>query len=910
MDDLPSQERTELQRMTADAVSLMLNGVLSRRYLEMQWPSENYVSSMPGPASPGELAASVKFLRLTQVGLPIEDKNMPMEAMQSILSFCHGIPDLRLFFIISYDGTNYGVYLGAQVQGDAPRTHYFIGSLSQFIQSTWPGTLVEKCGAYRLSDESNGLWNDIGRPIGESTHCLALTGIPSLRDDRSSGQSQSLDLFMQGMQGQPYIYMVVADSVMCGEFDNIVAQCRALIGQVHSFKEITLNETVTLARTWGSTVGTSESWMDGTSTQESKSKGWNIGAGALFGLFGVVFPPILPFAGIGLAEAITSGISRGSYTAIGTGTQKSHTTGTTQSETTGGSESASRAMGEKLLNAHAEALEELIRRHIKRYQKARAVGGWNVGIYLCANNPYHGNYGAAQLRALFGGQDTDIEPIRIHNLEMVSYQVQQALVQMEYPVLQIVDSASKIPLEHPLGPLFDGFTTLVTTDELALAIRFPQTDLPGVSTISVAPFPLNTRSAQIPLGQLANSHDNSLSYGVNHSQLNKHCLVAGISGSGKTNTIKHILNQLMKGDSPVPFLVIEPAKEEYVEWAMEFNERLPDGDLNRIAIFMPGVKTWRGVPLSDKLHLNPFEVIWSDPIVEPQVLAHVDRVKSVLVAAMPMQEVLPTLLEDLIYAVYSMPTTNWLRCEEPTYGTRFPTLTQMLSQIDSLIRQKGYEERIRANLTAALTTRIESLRRGWKRDLFDVPVSTPWDHLFSRNVVINLSQLGDDADKCLAMSLILQFLYEFRQSEASMPRNPAEGRAAGSSSSQLQHITVIEEAHRVMMKATDGFAGQAHPQAKAAEMFASILSEIRVYGEGLIIADQVPGRLVADAIKNTNLKIVHRLVASDDREAMAGCMNMTDEQKAMLSRLRPGQAIVFGDNEDAPSWVKVPLVKG
>lgn len=909
MRDLSSQKRIELQRMTADAVSLMLNGVLSRRYLEAQWPNENYTSSMPGTASPGELAASIKFLRLTQVGLPIEDKNMPMEAMRSILSFCHGIPDLRLFFVVNYDGTNYGVYIGVQVQGDAPRTHYLIGNLSQFIQSTWPGTLVEKCGTYRLNDESNTLWNDIGRPIDESTHCLTLTGIPSLRDDNSSGQSQSLDLFMQGMQGQPYTYMVVADSVACGELDNIIAQCRALIGQVHSFKEITLNETLTLARTWGSSVDASESWTDGTSTEDSSMKGWSVGLGVFLGLFGAVFPPILPFTGTGLIQALISGISRGSYTKVGSSIQKSHTMGVSQSESVGGSESASRAMGEKILNAHAEALEELIRRHINRYQKARATGGWNVGIYLCANNPYHGNYGAAQLRALFGGQDTDIEPIRIHNLETVSYQAQQALVQMEYPDLQIVDSTSQVPLNHPLGPLFDGFTTLITTDELALPIRFPQTDLPGVSTISIASFPLNTRGAQIPLGQLANSHDSSLSYGVNHGQLNKHCLVAGISGSGKTNTILHIINQLMKGASPVPFLVIEPAKEEYVEWAMKFNENLPPGDPNRITIFMPGVKTWHGVPLSDRLHLNPFEVIWPDPAVEPQVLAHVDRVKSVLVAAMPMQEVLPTLLEDLIYAVYSMPATNWLRCEEPAYGTRFPTLTQLLSQIDPVIRQKGYEERIRANLTAALTTRIESLRRGWKRDLFDVPVSTPWNHLFSKNVVINLSQLGDDADKCLAMSLILQFLYEFRQSEASISRISAEVKAAGASGSRLKHVTIIEEAHRVMMKATDGLAGQAHPQAKAADMFASILSEIRVYGEGLIIADQVPGRLVADAIKNTNLKIVHRLVASDDREAMAGCMNMTGEQKAMLSRLRPGQAIVFGDNEDAPSWVKIPLVK-
>ena len=125
----------------------------------------------------------------------------------------------------------------------------------------------------------------------------------------------------------------------------------------------------------------------------------------------------------------------------------------------------------------------------------------------------------------------------------------------------------------------------------------------------------------------------------------------------------------------------------------------------------------------------------------------------------------------------------------------------------------------------------------------------------------------------------------------------------------LQHLTVVEEAHRIMQRPTYTSVEQANPQAKAAEMFANILSEIRAYGEGLLIAEQVPSRLITDAIKNTNLKIVHRLVANDDREAMAGCMTMPHEQMAMLNRLRPGQAFAFGDLDDMPAWVQIPHSK-
>ena len=66
------------------------------------------------------------------------------------------------------------------------------------------------------------------------------------------------------------------------------------------------------------------------------------------------------------------------------------------------------------------------------------------------------------------------------------------------------------------------------------------------------------------------------------------------------------------------------------------------------------------------------------------------------------------------------------------------------------------------------------------------------------------------------------------------------------------------------------------------EMFADILAEIRAYGQGLAIIDQVPSKLVPDSLKNTNLKIVHRLVSADDRNAMANAMSLTEEQARLL----------------------------
>ena len=89
------------------------------------------------------------------------------------------------------------------------------------------------------------------------------------------------------------------------------------------------------------------------------------------------------------------------------------------------------------------------------------------------------------------------------------------------------------------------------------------------------------------------------------------------------------------------------------------------------------------------------------------------------------------------------------------------------------------------------------------------------------------------------------------------------------------------------------------------EMFADILAEIRAYGQGLGIIDQVPSKLVPDALKNTNLKIVHRLVSADDRDAMASALALEEDQPQIIARLKVGQTIISGIQDDMASWVKV-----
>ena len=130
------------------------------------------------------------------------------------------------------------------------------------------------------------------------------------------------------------------------------------------------------------------------------------------------------------------------------------------------------------------------------------------------------------------------------------------------------------------------------------------------------------------------------------------------------------------------------------------------------------------------------------------------------------------------------------------------------------------------------------------------------------------------------------------------------GREGASRAPGLRHLTVIEEAHRLLRRQETG--APAGAAAHAVEMFAGLLAEIRAYGEGLIIAEQIPDRLVPDVIKNTAVKITHRLPAADDREAVGATMNMTQAQNRFLVTLNPGEAAVFTDGMDFPLLTRMP----
>jgi len=493
----------------------------------------------------------------------------------------------------------------------------------------------------------------------------------------------------------------------------------------------------------------------------------------------------------------------------------------------------------------AQRYVALLEAKLRRYEIGRARGMWHAHLMLAAEDSSALRLGQALLHAAFSSQESPLDPIRCR------------------------PCAETAPTGTVAEPL--------TTEELAVFARFPQEEYPGYGIadyvrygVDVPNYGADATRAVFTVGDVQDRggpSGNEVCFP--RRDLTRHALVVGITGSGKTKTCMSLLQQIWDEGRGVPFLVIESAKAEY---------RSLRGHRDFAALRVYTVADENVAPL----RLNPFEFP-SGVLVQP----HIDYVKSLFAAAFVLYPPMPYVLEQSLQEIYE--DRGWDLAQSANVRGKssrgFPTLSDLAEKIPTVVDRMGYDERITMDVKAGLLARINQLRMGGgKGPMFDVRQSTNNDLLFGGPCILELRNLISDDEKAFLIGLVLIRLYEI--CESSPERQ--DGR--------LHHVTLIEEAHRLLRNtSTEQSADVANPRGRAIEVFANILSEIRAYGEGIMIAEQVPAKLAPDAIKNTNLKIVHRLLAEDDRQLIGKSIGLDDDQVRGLSSLATGHAVVFAE---------------
>ena len=426
-----------------------------------------------------------------------------------------------------------------------------------------------------------------------------------------------------------------------------------------------------------------------------------------------------------------------------------------------------------------------------------------------------------------------------------------------------------------------------SSELLAALVRPPEAEVPGVRFALRPEFDVTpeTPAGGIELGEVL---DRNLMpagpFTVSLDSLNRHVFVCGATGAGKSQTVRCLLEAA--SERGIPWLVVEPAKAEYRLMA----SRLPGAEVIRIR---------PGEPDAIAAGLNPLEPAGAGAAGSAggrfPLQTHADLVKALFIASFQAEEPFPQVLSAALGRVYEEAGWDLALGESCRGESAYPTLTSLQRAAERVVAEIGYSQRVTDDVLGFIRVRLASLRHGTTGRFLEGGHPLDFAALLRGNVVLEIEDVGDDADKAFLMGTVL-----IRLAEHLRLTHRTAGRQPG-----LAHLTVVEEAHRLLRRPEPAGTGGAGAAAHAVELFAGLLAEIRAYGEGLVIAEQIPARLVPDVIKNTAVKVTHRLPAADDREAVGATMNATPQQSRYLVTLPPGQAAVFSDGMDFPVLVKI-----
>ena len=496
--------------------------------------------------------------------------------------------------------------------------------------------------------------------------------------------------------------------------------------------------------------------------------------------------------------------------------------------------------------------------------------GYNIIIY--GTTSFANNMAGKLYGQISSAEEESIE-IKNINLNIDEVRKDSNLYPLPWAVYELLLNKERNPTIWETGNFSNALYRLpyiITSEEAAELFRLPI----GTDRVSAG---LNTNeskqnnktyidniinSGDICIGKLKSTAKND-TIGISLDDLAKHMLVVGTPGSGKTTFSVGLLDRLWK-EHNIPFLVIEPAKNEY----RALVQSIPD-----LQIFTPG-----------KNFVSPFVL---NPFIPPKNVkleTYKSTLKTAFAAAVSMSTPLDKIFEESINNCYS--DFRWLDTYTTDDKGRIFNITDFIKCFQETFDQIGYTGDAQ-NIGRAGVVRLNSLV-----NLFDNYYSIPIEDLLTKPTVIELAAIENLEQKALIIALLLLSVLSYVNANY-----VGEGG--------LKNIILLEEAH-VLLDTAATYQEDANPSAIAQGLIKRMLAEIRSYGVGLIIADQSPKKVTSDVVALTDIKVAFRLVEGDDKKMISASTGMSETQEKRLAKLKPGEAFLFFNKLDEPEEIVTP----
>lgn len=800
-----------------------------------------------------------------------------LERFATVLNALHAAGASCLMLLQVQNGRS-ELYLGA-VNKQRYGNVFYLNTIRKImrtsIEGNLPGTELQEIESKKdiESKLAQCLNNGFDSQCVTAVSCVA----GELPENRKA--AYGIENLLEAVGRQSFTLMVLADPVSQDRMRVIRRGYQDLSTQLSANSEISLSvqsgesstisqsESETFTRTIGKSISLTQSHTSGSGWSRNATHS-EIDAGGAAGLK----RGAAAIASLAFNNAITNIIYHPAQNSFTVGTNGSESDavgkqeGKNESVANGTNVGTSRAFASNkgvtvqrtTRDRYTKELLDRVEWYLSWLNRCENYGMFNCCAYVISSNAGTNLMVASQYQALMQGNGDMSQPVTINTWtrENGADHIIQSLMNMQHPVLQCAD-------------LSDGLTPamLMSSKELSRQMALPQHSVVGMTVMEYASFGREVvRKTPLKSGRVMRvgtiSHMGKAVANqpvlLDMQSMAAHTFVAGTNGSGKSNTVFRMLEELM--DASIPFMVIEPAKGEY----------------KNIFGREPGVKVYgTNSRKTALLRLNPF---WFNDDVD--VLEHIDRLIDVFNASWPMYAAMPAVLKAAIESAYR--SCGWDLKKSVCKGKYrvFPTVQDVLGEFNSKMDSTAFSQEVKGNYVGALSTRLESLCNGIYGEIFGGRNLSDQE-LFDSNVIIDLSRVGAAETKSMIMGMLIIRLQEYRMSSEAM-------------NLPLQHVTVLEEAHHLLRKTSTAQSEDgANMLGKSVEMISNAIAEMRSYGEGFVIVDQSPGLMDVSVMRNTNTKIILRLPEAGDRELVGNTMGLTPEQIYELSRLKTGVCAIY-----------------
>lgn len=428
---------------------------------------------------------------------------------------------------------------------------------------------------------------------------------------------------------------------------------------------------------------------------------------------------------------------------------------------------------------------------------------------------------------------------------------------------------------YPNQAVAKNWSTTYCLSEVVPFFRFPT--LYEGESIEI---PKETTQIQIEDGIYLGTDMNGYPVNFALKDFPRHAFFTGMPGSGKTNTMLHLVTQLRKKE--IPFLVLEPAKKEYR--ALIGCEEMQD-----VHLFSPHLQS------RFPLHMNPMEFPTGIRLSE-----HINALLEVFEGSFVLEGPTYKFLSSSIQRSYT--NLGWDIEDENTEDCKlpYPCLQDVYDNLQREINASSYDAELKGNVRAFLQVRLGGLMERDAGELFNVPFSTlKPDEWVNKSAIVELEVLGEQAKNFFVL-LVCHYVLE------TLRANPTGGVDVNGQIVPVRHAIFIEEAHNIIAPSTQQLGAElVNPKISATAYIVKMLAEVRALREAIVIADQLPTALASEVTKNTGFKLVHRLTAQDDREQIGAAIAASRLQLERMASFTSGRALIYHEKTMKPFEMQV-----